>query len=427
MQSDSGELDSICPGVTKHVVLEGALTIASAVYWPALAKKWSQLIDENVRRVAATAALEEAPGFEQPFVNQLCRAAPWKRLCRWAGKREGHINLLAMRTERELAKYLCKRGARGRVSVIQDSCVTIQAGTMGLSSNVAIGRELLRELPYVVCGVLYFGNLFGPSRLQPADDDSRFRPTRAPTAKFASWQDRAGARGAFERWAHPVPLRRGHSDKVRFVLLLLGGDVERHPGPRRACRRPSLPPVSRKAVIRAEAWEARQALVAEFQRWLRGQGRPPLGRLYSDAEALKDALEHIGRELYEGDRARSDYVNLLLGVADLRRGPSPPSARLGFRGAVEGADARRELCGHASGDAGYGRGRVAIGVAARRGPPSLGLRLPAAASGAPPRVPGGHGAPARLLAIAVNVADVPRGLPAQARVGSRSAAARAMR
>ena len=31
--------------------------------------------------------------------------------------------------------------------------------------RVAIRRELLQEFPYVVCGGLYFGRLFGPSRL----------------------------------------------------------------------------------------------------------------------------------------------------------------------------------------------------------------------------------------------------------------------
>ena len=142
------DLAAVCPGCPKHVVLQGSLTTASAVYWPALARKWAQLIVKKGQQARGAMPPDPPAGFEQPFVNQLCRAAPWRRLRRWPWKREGHTNLLEMRTERELAKHLCKRGIRGRVSVIQDSRVTIQAGGKGRSSSVAIRRKLLKAVSY---------------------------------------------------------------------------------------------------------------------------------------------------------------------------------------------------------------------------------------------------------------------------------------
>ena len=40
VRSDLSRLDAKCPGTCRHVVLQGALTGPSAVYWPALAEKW---------------------------------------------------------------------------------------------------------------------------------------------------------------------------------------------------------------------------------------------------------------------------------------------------------------------------------------------------------------------------------------------------
>ena len=70
---------------------------------------------------------------------------------------------------------------------------------------------------------------------------------------------------------------------------------------------------------RPRAWEARQTLVSECAGWLRAEARPPLEKLFHDTEQLSAALESFGRHLHEDERARGDYVNLLLGVTDRRR------------------------------------------------------------------------------------------------------------
>ena len=53
--------------------------------------------------------------------------------------------------------------------------------------------------------------------------------------------------------------------------------------------------------------------------WLRAEARPSLKELFHDTEQRNAALESFGRHLHEDERARGDYVNLLLGVTDRRR------------------------------------------------------------------------------------------------------------
>ena len=62
------------------------------------------------------------------------------------------------------------------------------------------------------------------------------------------------------------------------------------------------------------------ATTGVLQTWPTRKNAPGLERLFHDGEALNDLLVSFGREMYEGMRARGQYVDFLLGIADLRRG-----------------------------------------------------------------------------------------------------------
>ena len=70
VRSDLSRLDAKCPGTCRHVVLQGALTGPSAVYWPALAEKWAEEITANVRG-SRQVEPAEPEGLERPWLIHL--------------------------------------------------------------------------------------------------------------------------------------------------------------------------------------------------------------------------------------------------------------------------------------------------------------------------------------------------------------------
>ncbi len=116
----------------------------------------------------------------------------------------------------------------------------------------------------MLSGGFYPGYHFGPTRKNPGDHPSRGRPLPPPAAEFPHLED-----PAFERWLRVPPVSRTWANWAALVLLLLGNDIERNPGPRTRAvlSRPALP--LRRSEALAPATASRRGLLRErFAIWL---------------------------------------------------------------------------------------------------------------------------------------------------------------
>lgn len=113
-----------------------------------------------------------------------------------------------------------------------DSRVTLGAAAKGRSSNFASSRVLQGALGYVLGGGLYPGCLHAPTSKNRSDSPSRNRPVPPPSKAPPQWlQDlRRGDHEAFDAILTASAVAKLPGRWLR-LLLLLGGDIERNPGP----------------------------------------------------------------------------------------------------------------------------------------------------------------------------------------------------
>ena len=145
------------------------------------------------------------------------------------------------RTYKSLLKCIAKSDPDCRFLAILDSRVTIGAAAKGRSSSESISCILRGSLAYCVGGNIYPGLLHGPSKKNPADAPSRDRDVPLPTREVPVWLTdlQAGCHWRFDCTVRASQFSLNAARWLRF-LLLLGGDIERNPGPAKS-RQPRGP------------------------------------------------------------------------------------------------------------------------------------------------------------------------------------------
>ncbi|CAE7269931.1 unnamed protein product, partial [Symbiodinium necroappetens] len=190
--------------------------------------------------------------FDDPeWVGELADSLPFEEIVRYRFIRQGHINIQEARARKTWLKHLCRFFRRSRTVGLIDSRVLLGASAKGRSSSAALSHVQRTELPFVLGGGLYTGGLHIYSSKNRADGPSRDRPPEAPTKALPVWYEALCRRdySLFDVYLASQGVPKLASRWLR-LLLLLGGDIERNPGPatgvfgatgRRSARLPRQP------------------------------------------------------------------------------------------------------------------------------------------------------------------------------------------
>ena len=166
------------------------------------------------------------------WITELCETLPFREQFRYKFVRSGHINVNEARTYKTWLKSMAKSSPDSRFVGILDSRVTLGAGAKGRSSSFAISRVLQGTLGHVIGGGLYPGGLHCYSKNNRADEPSRNKNVRGPTKEPSRWMIELseGRTDSFDAVLLSSRVDKLAARWLRF-LLLLGGDIERNPGP----------------------------------------------------------------------------------------------------------------------------------------------------------------------------------------------------
>ena len=256
------------------------------------------------------------PWYEDPeWIGEICDSLHFKECFRYTFKRANHINVNEARTYKSWIKSLAKSHPDHRALGILDSRVTLGAAAKGRSSSAAISHVLGSSLAYIIGSGLYPGGLHCYSEANRADGPSRGRPITAPSKAVPAWlvSLQCGDRRAFDC---VVAASRVPKNPARWLrlLLLLGGDIERNPGPYR-------PPAPRGkldlTVGFSAATSSRMTKCLEaFRQWCEASDLP-WDSLVISPEALAWALRGYGMHLFEVGLPRYLLVYSITACQDL--------------------------------------------------------------------------------------------------------------
>ena len=322
-------------------------------------------LEEVFCRALRDQAVEPAPraGLESLLVNDLLAARSWSVSASWVWRETAHINLLETRAYLKALRDLAKRGDDARFVHIVDSAVTLGSTLKGRSSARTLEKALKQGAALQLAGGLYPAPVFGPTRLNIADDPSRgaslrepckhsvlaaLRPVDLYTASTfrglcrpsANWLRLSclliGFRsstplGSFLR-ALKEPTRTCRTSQVvanssSFGQLAfdstLGYPGEGPLGPRDAQDRSRQQrrsgndlPQGRPVLARTRVNRAR--LLVDFEAWLAERGRSLenfLSENPPEVQALNTSLVAYGRELYDAGRPYWIYSETVNSVA----------------------------------------------------------------------------------------------------------------
>ena len=205
-------------------------------------------------------------------------------------------------------KYLCKHRRRSRPVGLIDSRVLLGASAKGRSSSPALA------LPYVLGGGLCPGGLHVYSEANRSDGPSRGRPVDPPSKPLPFWYESLCA-GDFRRFDICVASAAVPKQAARWLrlLLLLGGDIERNPGPARVPRGP-LDLTS--GFVATTKRKMRKSLDA-FAHWLREELGLSLRQALSSVSSAATALRGFGLHLYTAGLPRYLLVCAITAVQDV--------------------------------------------------------------------------------------------------------------
>ena len=171
------------------------------------------------------------------WIGEIADSLPFREVLRYKFLRPGHINVLEARMYKTFQKYCARHHPSSRTLGLLDSRVTLGAVAKGRSSSPALSRVLQGTLPYTLGSGLYSGGLHVYSSKNRADGPSRNRALEPPTKEVPVWYSDLCAG---KRWRFDVACAASRCSKLRArwlrLLLLLGGDIERNPGPSRSAR-----------------------------------------------------------------------------------------------------------------------------------------------------------------------------------------------
>ena len=170
-----------CKGGHKHIPIAGALTRPSAVYVDGLAYHVAcHFKDAILRRRRELAAEPDISGCESIVINDLLVARPWRTVRSWQWKRSGHINVLETSTIVSLLSQLGYEEPDTKHVVLADSRVAKGALAKGRSSARALQPLCKRSAAVQVAGGLFPSFGFAPTRINTADNPSRFKELEEP-------------------------------------------------------------------------------------------------------------------------------------------------------------------------------------------------------------------------------------------------------
>ena len=248
------------------------------------------------------------------WIGELADCLEFSEVLRYRFARQGHINVQEARAYKTWLKFLCRHHRRSRALGLIDSRVLLGAAAKGRSSSAALGRVLLTALPYVLGGGLYPGGLHVYSEANRSDGPSRGRSVAPPTKDWPVWLHEL-CEGRTYRFdvclaAARVPKLAG---RWLRLLLLLGGDIERHPGP--VGRLPRGPLDLSSGFATSTRQKMSKSLEA-FKQWLAVSMSLSFAAAMSCAESAAAALRGFGLHLYSEGHPRYLLVYAITAVQD---------------------------------------------------------------------------------------------------------------
>ena len=214
---DGKMLSAQCPQNHTHIRIEGKYTKASAVYVPALARRFAEAF-----HLALTCQKREeteelgGPKIESVVLNDLLAGGDWKVDLQWFWKVPSHINVLESHGYLALLRLLALEGGDVRFSALIDSQVAKCCHAKGRSSSIALTPSLRKAAAIQVSCGLYGSLGYAPTRLNVADDPTRDVALRPPADRsiledvpFSSIQK-----------LHSLQFSRVAAGWLRLVILL---------------------------------------------------------------------------------------------------------------------------------------------------------------------------------------------------------------
>lgn len=259
------------------------------------------------------------PFHEDPeWIEELSDCLPFKELCRYKFRKGGHINVLECRVHKTWLKHCAKRYPNSRILALLDSRVTLGATSKGRSSSKALCRVLQGSLGYILGGGLYPGGLHICSAKNRSDGPSRNRPVPPKSKEAPDWLValRSGDHSKFDKVVMSSRFTKLEARWLRF-LLLLGGDIERNPGPvRSAAARGPRGPLDLTVGFKPVTSKRMNSCVADFAVWLRRELNLEIDAIVWDVQAAPLALRAYGMWLFASGAARYRLVYTLTGIQD---------------------------------------------------------------------------------------------------------------
>eukprot|EP00439_Symbiodinium_sp_Y106_P045236 s1087_g5.t1 len=268
------------------------------------------------------------------WIGEIADSLPFREVLRYKFLRPGHINVLEARMYKTFQKYCARR-----------------------SSSPALSRVLQGTLPYTLGSGLYSGGLHVYSSKNRADGPSRNRALEPPTKEVPVWYSDlcAGKHWRFDvacaanradgpsrnralepptkevpvwysdlcagkHWRFDVACAASRCSKLRArwlrLLLLLGGDIERNPGPSRSARLVPRGPLDLRSGFTATTADRMRRCLDAFMTWVLVELQVPFAKVSATAESLALALRGYGLYLYSSGHPRYLFVYAITAIQD---------------------------------------------------------------------------------------------------------------
>ena len=210
-------LSVACPRNHRHIRIEGKLTKPSAVYVPALAKRFAEAfhLALSTQKDEETADVR-GPKVESLVLNDILAGGEWRTDLQWFWRVPSHINILESHSYLSLLRLLAQEGGDMRFSALLDSQVAKCSHAKGRSSSVALTPSLRKAAAIQVASGLYGSVGFAPTRLNVADDPTRDVAVRQPAMRSIL----EGSSLEFIQKLHSLQFSRVSAGWIRLVILL---------------------------------------------------------------------------------------------------------------------------------------------------------------------------------------------------------------
>ena len=210
----------VCKG--RHVVIEGKLTKASAMYTDGLADALATVLSEAIN-ARASADLEwdqvQTAGLENALVNQVALEAPWSTLRSWPFRRPVHINIQEAVSVLKVVEHLILKWGPQRAAILVDSNVVRCAVSKGRTSSKGLMPVIAKVNALCLAAGVQICLPFCPTRLNPSDDPTRGAALRSPIQGCDLF---SFSEGELAQLSTCAGLRRWSANWVRLMLSLLG-------------------------------------------------------------------------------------------------------------------------------------------------------------------------------------------------------------